>query len=146
MRRFLAAFLALLLVLLFTLKMKLFLGWAPDFPFVLLVVFGFVLGFYETLILTVLAAWIMNWRVFPGLELWIMAATALLAYFGRYFMPFERWLSFTILAAGGIALMYFVASPQLFLAEWKFLGLDILGSTLFGFAMLKMFRSFSRIN
>jgi hypothetical protein len=144
MRRFLACLLLLVLVLTLTLKMKLFLGWAPDFVFVLLIVFGFILNFPQTVFLVALAAWIMNWQPLPGLELWIMAFVALLAYFGRYFMPFERWLSFLLFAAGGLAILYAAAVPHILAGNARLLILNILGSTLFGFVMLWTLRFFYR--
>ena len=141
-KKFFAAFLVLVLILGIVLKMKLFLGWAPDLVLALGVVFGLVFGLGETLVLGALAAWVLNWQPWPGPELGVLIGIALLSYFGRYFMPWQRWLSLVILTAGGTLLLYFAASPRLFAGNWPLILADAAISTAFGFLVFRTFRFF----
>ncbi len=138
--KFLAAWLLLILVLGITLKMKFFLGWEPDFVLALLVVFGLIFELAPTLFLAAFAAWVLNWQPWPGPELWILLAVALLSYFGRYFMPWQRWVSLSLLTIGGIFVLYAAGAPTLLAAHWSFIALDALLSTIFGFIVLRLFR------
>jgi hypothetical protein len=138
--KFLAAFFLLILVLGLTLKMKLFFGWEFDLVFSLLVVFGLIFDLPQTLFFAAFAAWTLNWRPMPGPELWVMTGVALVSYFGRYFMPWQRWVSLALLSVGGIFLLYAVASPALLAAYWPTILWDAIVSTLFGFATLRVFR------
>lgn len=139
-KKFIAAFLVLLLVLGIVLKMKLFFGWAPDLVLALGVVFGLIFGLKETLFLSAFSAWVMNWRPVPGAELAVLLAIALISYFGRYFMPWQRWLSLLLLTVTGTILLYLAASPALAAANWPAILADGALSAVFGFFVFRFFR------
>ncbi len=141
MKKFLSAFLLLVLMLTLSLKLKLFFGFAPDFVAALLITFGFIFSFYETAILGAFGLWILNWRPLPGRELLVLAGLMLLAYLGRYFMPFKRFVSLGAITLLGTLLLYAVALPGLFIAEFKWIALDAALATLFAFLILHTFRS-----
>ncbi len=140
--KFAAAFVILLLVLGVVLKMKLFFGWAPDLILAMAVVFGLVFSLGETLFLSAFAAWVLNWRPVPAPELAVLVGIAIIAYFGRYFMPWQRWLSLLILTLGGTLLLYLAASPSLLAANLGFILADGALSAAFGFLALRLFRFF----
>ncbi len=140
--KFLAGFVLLLIVLGFTLKMKLFFGWTPDLVIALLVAFGMTFGIYEVLIFTGLTVWILNWQPWPAPELVWLVLLALLSFTGRFFMPWQRWVSVIVLTAGGIAVFYALALPAALPGAWRFFLGDVLISVLFSFAVVRIFRFF----
>jgi hypothetical protein len=139
--KFFAGFLLLILVLGITLKMKLFFGWEIDMVLALLVVYGLVFELLPTLFFASFAAWILNSSPLPGLELVVLVGIALISYFGRYFMPWQRWVSLTLLVVLGTFSLYAVASPRLFLDNIGFITLDAGIATIFGFIVLRIFRA-----
>lgn len=138
--KFISGLVLLLIVLAFTLKMKLFFGWTPDLVLGLLVAYGMVFGFYEVFFFSGFAAWILNWQPWPGPELWILAGIAILAFAGKFFMPWQRWVSTIILAGGGVLALYAAGAPSTLLSNLPFLGLDALTSALFAFIVMRLFR------
>jgi hypothetical protein len=111
MSKFAGAALVVLLALLLTLKLKAVLGWSPELILPALAAAAFFLDIYALLLLTLVAAWILNWQTGLPPELLFVFLVPLAAFLGKRFLPAAPWLTLATIVAVGQLLLYGVAAP-----------------------------------
>lgn len=144
LRRFVAAFLVVVLALALTLKMKVFIGWSPSLVLSALAAFGMMLSFNETFLLAGLSGWVFMWQPAPGPETIILIAIPLAIAASRKLLPWQSWLSLVFILGGGIGLLYSLL-PEALSRYGAWIALDIAGSLVLALGIRWLFQySFGR--
>jgi hypothetical protein len=136
--RFLGAALLVLLAMLLTLKLKAILGWSPDLILPVLVVAAFLLDIYALAFLVLLGVWVLNWQTGLPLELLVLAAVPLAAWFGKRFLPPAPWLTLAAAIAAGELLLYAAAAPGAFFGHIVFILANAAFAVLLGLGLLNL--------
>ena len=86
-------------------------GWTLDLPLATLLVFALLGSTFETLFLSGLTAWLMNWTYAPRLEILLLVALpALVLLARRTALPWKNMFSAYTLAAAGVGIFYVISS------------------------------------
>lgn len=144
-QKFLTFALIAVLAAVLQLKLKLLLGWSPDFFLVASVAASFYLKFPQILLFVLLGVWFLNWQ--PGLseDMLLYAILPVAALFLEPFLPWRPWFTNLALGVASIAVFYLAtAGYGTVISEYPVFLENIFWSSLFGFAAFKIFGIASR--
>lgn len=143
MYRFVTALALLLGALLLQVKLGQLLGWYPNGVIAVLVALSFFMNFSELAALVLVAAGILNWQPWFGMEIIVLTLYPLSVFlFRRIIFPLEGWLVALITAAAGVILIDAASGSQLILeggaaasfSQFREIGSDVLLGLVFAAA------------
>jgi hypothetical protein len=137
-RKTIGAGLLVLVALLLTFKFKTALGWSPDLILPVLVVSGFFLDVYALIFLVLMAVWVINWQSGLPVELWIMAAAPLIAWFGKKSLPSAPWFTLAVVIGVADILLYALSDAGIFMENLGFILSNVSFAVLFGLALMTL--------
>lgn len=145
MIKFLTSALAVIAAAVLQLKLKPILGWTPDLLLVALIAASFYLKFSQFIFLTLAGIWFLNWRPSLGEDILFYTAIPVAAFFLRPFFPWRPWFANLVSGILSIAVFYLgTAGYVVVTGELAVFLEDIFWSSLFGFAVFKIYDIASR--
>ncbi len=104
-----------------------------DLSFAALISFAFVFGFWELILLIVVAVFVVNWQPAVSAEMLVFALFPVAAYLSRGIFHWAGWFLNAAAIAVGFAALAFAAAPWAALAaHWQPFLVDLAAGELFG--------------
>jgi len=105
-----------------------------------LISLAFFVGIFELAFFVLVAVLILNWQPAFSLEILLIALTPLLVFLVRRFLPWQAWLQNLFLAAIGVLVFYFLASPSFFIHNFSLLYKAIFFDIIFAVLVFQVLR------
>jgi len=97
-----------------------------------LITLAFLFDIWDVLFFILAAIFIVNWKPAFSLEIALVAALPLAAYFFNKHSTYEPWAANLASIFCGLLVLYLAVAPRFFLMDWKIFLIDLVSCLIFG--------------